>query len=77
MASEDGHTECVRLLVEGGANMDAKDEVRDTCLYFVSIVCTSVYPCVEDRLIFYAWRFYFQKIRRVLPVYSCIPCLHV
>ena len=29
-SSENGHTECVRLLVEASANTEAKENVRDT-----------------------------------------------
>jgi hypothetical protein len=39
VAAEEGHTDCVRLLLEAGAKKDAIDVVRDIfyCFFYLSI----------------------------------------
>jgi hypothetical protein len=41
-AVEEGHTECARVLVEGGANMEVKNNVRDARLSLLNVV---TYAC--------------------------------
>jgi hypothetical protein len=42
-----GHTASVRVLVEAGANKDARDSVREVDEWFAILQCVLV-PCVVD-----------------------------
>ena len=38
-AGRKGHTDCVRLLIEGGADKDAKDAVRAFAAWLCELAC--------------------------------------
>ena len=59
LACEQGFIELVKLLVDGGANVNALDNVRIyTCTVHIQCVCTRIYICMFIVL--------------VSPVYACL-----
>jgi hypothetical protein len=41
-AANSGHKDCVRLLLDAGANKNAKDRVRGGSVWYVDVVCVLI-----------------------------------
>jgi ankyrin repeat protein len=57
-AANGGHTDCARLLLEGGANVDAKSNVRGKSF----LIFTCIYLFIECFRPFSRWIIYLSQV---------------